>query len=63
MTTLPEKELLRPDEVAEYFRVSTRTVYGWISTGKEGEALQAVKIGGTVRIPRQAVINFQRAVD
>ena len=41
MTDLPNKDLLRPDEVAKYFSLSVRTIYGWIDTGK----LKAVKIG------------------
>ncbi len=52
MTTLPEKELLRPDEVAAYYSVKVRTVRVWIATGK----LEAVKIaGGVLRVPRSAV--------
>ena len=34
MTTLPDKELFRPDEVAHLLRVSVKTVYGWIHQGK-----------------------------
>ena len=52
MTTLPDKALLRPDEVAAYFRVSVSTVYRWIDCG----TMKAVKIAGKcVRIPREAV--------
>ena len=52
MTALPDKELLRPDEVAEYYSVSVKTVRGWIATGK----LEAIKIaGGVLRIPRTAI--------
>lgn len=51
MTTLPQKELLRVDEVASYFDVSNRTVYLWIDNG----ILEAEKIGGTIRIPRESV--------
>jgi len=57
MTTLPQKELLRPDEVARYFSVSRKTVYSWI----ESEKLQAVKIAGSIiRITRDSVLNCQR---
>lgn len=53
MNKLPDKELLRPDEVAKYFSMSVKTVYGWIAEGK----LIAVKIGDTkaIRIPRENV--------
>jgi len=53
--TLPNKELLRPDEVAKYFSVTRRTVYLWCENGY----LEAVKIGGTVRIKRESVIRCQ----
>jgi excisionase family DNA binding protein len=48
MTTLPDKELLRPDEVAAFWRVSVKTVYRWIDMG----VMDGVKKGGTVRIER-----------
>lgn len=49
---LPDTPFLRVDEVAAYFRVSRSTVYGWIQAGQ----LPAVRIGGTVRLPRAAVV-------
>jgi excisionase family DNA binding protein len=49
MTDLPEKTLLRPDEVAAFWSVSVKTIYRWIDMG----ILEAVKKGGTVRIPRE----------
>lgn len=52
MPKLPDKELLRPDEVAEYFSLSVKTIYRWIDEGK----LDAIKIGEkTLRIPHEAV--------
>lgn len=57
MATLPNKELLRPDEVAEYFSVSRSTIYLWIDHG----ILIAEKYRGTVRIPREAVENCRIA--
>jgi excisionase family DNA binding protein len=51
MKELPEKSLLRPDEVALFWRVSVKTVYRWIDMGIIG----AVKKAGTVRIPREKV--------
>lgn len=57
MESLPEKELLRPDEVARYFGVSRATVYVWIQTGQ----LKAVKLPGkTIRIRRCAVFECQQ---
>jgi excisionase family DNA binding protein len=58
MTALPDKELLRPDEVAKYLSLSVKTIYGWIAEGK----LDAVKVGPfqVLRIPREGVINLIR---
>ena len=55
MTKLPDKELLRPDEVASYFRVSPRTVYRWLELNPAWE----VRINGTVRIKRAALKVFE----
>ncbi len=41
------KDLLRPDEIADYFRLSRKTIYAWVSQGK----IESVKINGTIRIP------------
>jgi len=46
--SLPNKALLRPDEVATYLSLRPKTVYGWIATGK----LPAEKIFGTIRVKR-----------
>ena len=56
MTALPDKELLRPDEVAKYLSISVKTIYGWIAEGK----MEAVKIGPSrlLRIRRKEVLNF-----
>lgn len=48
MTTLPEKELLRPDEIADFWRVDVKTVYRWIDLG----IIPAEKKGGTIRVRR-----------
>ena len=54
MGRLPDKELLRVEEVADYFSVTKKTIYLWIDHGH----LQAEKIAGTVmRIKRDSVIN------
>ena len=52
MNKLPEKELLRVDEVAEYFSVTEKTIRLWIDHGH----LIAEKIVGIVRIPRESII-------
>ena len=56
MPILPNKELLRPDEVAKYLSVSRKTIYLWIDTGK----LDAVKISRLIRIPRKSVLDLQK---
>jgi excisionase family DNA binding protein len=57
MGTLPEKELLRPDEVAEYLRLHRATVYRLCETGK----LDSVRIGErSIRIKRYSVIILQK---
>ena len=57
MTDLPNKALLRPDEVAKYYSVAKSTVYVWIETGK----LEAVKVGGKLRrIPREALESLEK---
>jgi len=57
MPNLPDKELLRPDEVAKYLSVNRKTVYQWISSGK----MEAVKVSRLLRIPRAEVIGFQKS--
>ena len=51
MDDLPNKKLLRPDEVAAFFQVSRKTIYAWIKCGH----LEAVKPGRAIRIPREAI--------
>jgi excisionase family DNA binding protein len=52
ITTLPEKELLRPAKVAKLLDVSLSVIYYWIATGQ----LEAVKPAGkTLRILRSVV--------
>lgn len=46
---LPDKDLLRPDEVAKFWRVSTKTVYRWVEMG----IIPGRKKGGTLRIARE----------
>jgi len=57
LSTLPNKELLRPDEVATYFSVSVKTIYRWIDEGK----LEAVKVAERItRIERKAALKLKR---
>lgn len=49
MTELPDKTLLRPDEVAAFWSVSVKTIYRWIELG----IIPGVKKGGVVRVPRE----------
>jgi excisionase family DNA binding protein len=53
--TIPPKPLLRVDEVAAYFDVSKSVIYLWIDNG----LLEAEKYQGTIRIPRDSVVNFR----
>lgn len=47
--------LWTPKQVAEYFTLSIRTVYQWISGGKVLDPNKIVRIGNRVRIPRSEV--------
>ena len=56
---LPDKELFRPDEIADYLRVSRSTIYMWIDHGH----LKAEKFPGersNIRISRSSVENFRK---
>ena len=53
MSELPNKALLRPDEVARFCGVAVSTIYSWVDQGK----LEAVKLAGTtLRIRRETVL-------
>ena len=51
--SLPDKQLFRPDEVADYFRVTVQTIYLWAEHGH----LEAVRPGPgkLVRITRESM--------
>jgi excisionase family DNA binding protein len=49
---LPEKSLLRPEEVAGFLSVSLRTVYRWYEMG----LIQGTRLNRSVRIFRESVI-------
>jgi len=55
---LTNKDLFRPDEVASYFSVTKKTVYLWVEVG----ILEAVKVGGVLRIPKSAIIAIQKPI-
>jgi len=50
----PHKELLRPDEVAKYFSVTTRTIRKWCEQGHLG----SIKVGKTLRVTRSSVMSY-----
>jgi len=51
---LPARSLLTPAEVAEFFRVSPKTIYSWIDIGYLG----ARRFHGSVRIPVVEIIRI-----
>jgi excisionase family DNA binding protein len=55
MTTLPQKEHFRVDEVATYFDVAKSTIYLWIDHGH----LKAEKYVGTIRVTRKSILEFK----
>lgn len=57
MLELPEKKLLRPDEVATYFSVSRSTIYLWVEHGQ----LEAAKLtDGVLRVTLDSVKAFEQ---
>lgn len=52
MTNLPNKDLFRVSEVAEYFSVTNRTVYLWI---KEKYLETEMTPGGQWRVTRESI--------
>ena len=52
MTNLPNKDLFRVSEVAEYFSVTPRCIYTWIKK----DYLEIEKINGISRIPRESIL-------
>jgi excisionase family DNA binding protein len=51
---LPDRELLRPDEVARLLGVSTKTVYRWCDMG----LLESCKLNKSVRVLRSSLFEF-----
>ncbi len=60
MTNLPERPYVLPKEVAEYYTVAVKTVYGWIYQGK----LDAYRVAGRpIRIPRSSAMDIAKDVN
>jgi excisionase family DNA binding protein len=55
--TLPNRDLLRVDEVAEHLGVTKKTIYAWISVG----ILEAKKVNTRIRIPRETVLKMPKS--
>jgi excisionase family DNA binding protein len=53
---LPRKNYYRVDEVAQYFSLSTRTIYRLIRQGK----IVPLKINHSLRIPAREIHKFER---
>lgn len=51
---LPNKKLLRVDEVATFLRVSPSTVYFWCQKGQ----LKFTKLRHTIRVFRESVVEY-----
>jgi excisionase family DNA binding protein len=49
---LPQKPLLRPDEVAQFLSVSLKTIYRWHRSG----ILAGTRINKSLKIPRDSVV-------
>jgi excisionase family DNA binding protein len=51
MTTLPNKQYLTPQEVADFYRIKLRALYSWIAEGK----IEAERVGPSriLRIRRE----------
>lgn len=60
MIDIPSKPSFSVNEAAKLFGVSPRTIYNLIEAE---EIKDCVKIGGSLRIPRQSMIDCQKKVD
>lgn len=57
MPELPNKQLFRVDEAAQYFRRTKRTIYRWCEDGK----LKHIKINGReILIPKESIYGVIR---
>ena len=51
---LPNKSLLRPDEVGAFLSVSEKTVRRWVAEG----VIRGVRLGKSIRIFRDSIVNW-----
>ena len=58
-TRLPNRPLLRPDEVAVFFNVTARTIHNWYAEGRLG----GCSPNGSIRIYRLSVIALVKNTD
>lgn len=54
LKALPDKPLLRVEEVAAFFQISRRTVYAWYETDK----IKGTNLNGVLRIYRQTLLEL-----
>jgi len=54
MESVRERDILTPEQVADYLQVRKDTVYRYIRTGK----LPAVRLGRSYRVPRESIDLF-----
>ena len=54
-----DTEYYKVSEISTLFRVSKQAVYSWIAEGK----LKAIRVGGTVRIPKSALEPFIQPIE
>lgn len=47
-------DLLTVPEVQEYLRIGRSTAYGLVKAGE----IRSVRFGGTLRVPREALVEF-----
>jgi hypothetical protein len=57
--SLPDKPLLRVEEVAVFFDVTKRTIYSWYQA--DPQKLKGTNVAGVLRIYRQSVIDLVKA--
>jgi excisionase family DNA binding protein len=51
---LPDKTLLRPNDVASFLSVSLKTVYRWHRLG----TIKGIKVKGSLRIYRDSIVKL-----
>ena len=56
LNDVPNKQLLKPVELAIFLGVSAKTIYRWCDMG----FMESVKLNGSVRVLRASVITFLR---